>query len=204
MCCYRYLRRFKKINPKVLKSWCRQILKGLAFLHSRSPPIIHRDLKCDNIFITGTTGSVKIGDLGLATLKNRSFAKSVSCTAPSSSFVSSFYSPSPSNIYRLLHIIPSIIVHEPFHSILISFSSLPRYFIHLSSSFFKISFTKFINEFYLSLIKCLQNFQITTKTSLQFSIHYDLCNWKQLELCMLFVGHRNAGVYGTGNVRGTL
>ncbi|XP_060534370.1 serine/threonine-protein kinase Wnk [Cylas formicarius] len=72
-----YLRRFKKINPKVLKSWCRQILKGLAFLHSRAPPIIHRDLKCDNIFITGTTGSVKIGDLGLATLKNRSFAKSV-------------------------------------------------------------------------------------------------------------------------------
>ncbi|XP_037925514.1 serine-rich adhesin for platelets-like isoform X3 [Hermetia illucens] len=72
-----YLRRFKKINPKVLKSWCRQILKGLHFLHSRSPPIIHRDLKCDNIFITGTTGSVKIGDLGLATLKNRSFAKSV-------------------------------------------------------------------------------------------------------------------------------
>lgn len=73
----RYLRRFKKINPKVVKSWCRQILKGLSFLHSRSPPIIHRDLKCDNIFITGTTGSVKIGDLGLATLKNRSFAKSV-------------------------------------------------------------------------------------------------------------------------------
>ncbi|CAG2105864.1 unnamed protein product [Medioppia subpectinata] len=72
-----YLKRFKKINSKVLKSWCRQILKGLNFLHSRTPPIIHRDLKCDNIFITGTTGSVKIGDLGLATLKNRSFAKSV-------------------------------------------------------------------------------------------------------------------------------
>lgn len=52
-------------------------MKGLNFLHSRTPPIIHRDLKCDNIFITGTTGSVKIGDLGLATLKNRSFAKSV-------------------------------------------------------------------------------------------------------------------------------
>ncbi|GBM56457.1 Serine/threonine-protein kinase WNK [Araneus ventricosus] len=72
-----YLKRFKKINTKVIKSWCRQILKGLHFLHSRQPPIIHRDLKCDNIFITGTTGAVKIGDLGLATLKNRSFAKSV-------------------------------------------------------------------------------------------------------------------------------
>ena len=32
------------------------------------PPIIHRDLKCDNIFIHGTTGAVKIGDLGLAKL----------------------------------------------------------------------------------------------------------------------------------------
>ena len=73
----RYLKRFKKINLKVLKNWCRQILKGLYFLHTRTPSVIHRDLKCDNIFITGTTGSVKIGDLGLATLKNKSFAKSV-------------------------------------------------------------------------------------------------------------------------------
>ncbi|BFZ10574.1 hypothetical protein BsWGS_13612 [Bradybaena similaris] len=72
-----YLGRFKKLNLKVLKNWCRQILKGLQYLHTRTPPIIHRDLKCDNIFITGTTGSVKIGDLGLATLKSNSFAKSV-------------------------------------------------------------------------------------------------------------------------------
>ncbi|KAG0713457.1 Serine/threonine-protein kinase WNK1 [Chionoecetes opilio] len=54
-----YLRRLRKVNLKVLKSWCRQILKGLQFLHSRSPPIIHRDLKCDNIFVTGPTGCVK-------------------------------------------------------------------------------------------------------------------------------------------------
>nr|XP_021326362.1 serine/threonine-protein kinase WNK1 isoform X2 [Danio rerio] len=72
-----YLKRFKEMKIKVLRSWCRQILKGLHFLHTRSPPIIHRDLKCDNIFITGPTGSVKIGDLGLATLKRASFAKSV-------------------------------------------------------------------------------------------------------------------------------
>ncbi|KAM8917186.1 serine/threonine-protein kinase WNK2 isoform 2-T2 [Spinachia spinachia] len=72
-----YLKRFKLMKPKVLRSWCRQILKGLHFLHTRTPPIIHRDLKCDNIFITGPTGSVKIGDLGLATLKRASFAKSV-------------------------------------------------------------------------------------------------------------------------------
>ncbi|XP_029975417.1 serine/threonine-protein kinase WNK3 isoform X2 [Salarias fasciatus] len=72
-----YLKRFKVMKPKVLRSWCRQILKGLQFLHTRTPPIVHRDLKCDNIFITGPTGSVKIGDLGLATLMRTSFAKSV-------------------------------------------------------------------------------------------------------------------------------
>ena len=77
----KYIGRFRSIperlNARVLKSWCRQILKGLYFLHTRTPPIIHRDLKCDNIFITGGTGSIKIGDLGLATLKTQSVAKSV-------------------------------------------------------------------------------------------------------------------------------
>ena len=69
------MRRFRP-KPKVIRSWGRQILRGLLFLHTRTPPIIHRDLKCDNIFINGTTGLVKIGDLGLATLK-RSDVKTV-------------------------------------------------------------------------------------------------------------------------------
>lgn len=51
---------------RVLQSWCKQILRGLHYLHTRKPPIIHRDVKCDNIFINGSTGTVKIGDLGLA------------------------------------------------------------------------------------------------------------------------------------------
>ncbi|KAI5384233.1 putative serine/threonine-protein kinase wnk6, variant 3 [Lathyrus oleraceus] len=50
---------------------------GLNYLHSHNPPIIHRDLKCDNIFINGHQGEVKIGDLGLATLLTRANAKSV-------------------------------------------------------------------------------------------------------------------------------
>lgn len=72
-----YLKRFSTLNDKILKNWCCQILKALAFLHSRAPPIIHRDLKCDNIFINGANGSLKIGDLGLATSKRLEFARSV-------------------------------------------------------------------------------------------------------------------------------
>ncbi|XP_029125618.1 eukaryotic translation initiation factor 2-alpha kinase 1-like isoform X2 [Cajanus cajan] len=45
-----------------------------------NPPIIHKDLKCDNIFINGHQGEVKIGDLGLTTFLERSNAKSVIAT----------------------------------------------------------------------------------------------------------------------------
>ncbi|KAJ3062867.1 hypothetical protein HDU98_001300 [Podochytrium sp. JEL0797] len=61
----------------VLKKWCRQILSGLAYLHTRDPPIIHRDLKCENIFMNGYNGQAKIGDLGLAIPKSRDHASSV-------------------------------------------------------------------------------------------------------------------------------
>ena len=55
----------------MIQRWGMQILKGLMYLHGHDPVIIHRDLKCDNIFINGTTGEVKIGDLGLATVLRR-------------------------------------------------------------------------------------------------------------------------------------
>lgn len=53
---------------RALKKWSRQILEGLLYLHSHDPPVIHRDLKCDNIFVNGNQGEVKIGDLGLAAI----------------------------------------------------------------------------------------------------------------------------------------
>lgn len=46
-------------------------------MHSQSPPVIHRDLKCDNIFVNGNTGEIKIGDLGLATVLQQPTARSV-------------------------------------------------------------------------------------------------------------------------------
>ncbi|KAI8847314.1 kinase-like domain-containing protein [Chytridium lagenaria] len=73
-----YLKKTKgPVKPKVLKSWCRQILLGLHYLHTRSPPIIHRDLKCENIFINGNNGQAKIGDLGLAIVKSKDHLSSV-------------------------------------------------------------------------------------------------------------------------------
>jgi WNK lysine deficient protein kinase len=73
----------------MIKSWCHlssciklgavcaQVLLGLNYLHTKSPPIIHGDLRCDKIYINGHSGEIKIGDLGLATLLPMRFAPGV-------------------------------------------------------------------------------------------------------------------------------
>ncbi|CAK8566710.1 unnamed protein product [Lathyrus sativus] len=73
-----YRKKHKHVDLRALKKWSRQILEGLSYLHSHNPPVIHRDLKCDNIFVNGNQGEVKIGDLGLAAiLQQASSAHSV-------------------------------------------------------------------------------------------------------------------------------
>ena len=72
-----YRRRHPRVELKAIKNWARQILHGLDYLHSHQPPVIHRDLKCDNIFVNGNHGEVKIGDLGLATVMQTPKARSV-------------------------------------------------------------------------------------------------------------------------------
>lgn len=79
-----YVHRFRQKYPVSrgkIREWCRGILECLAYLHSEVPasegvehraPIIHRDLKCDNIFVSSASKSVKVGDLGLATTDGRS------------------------------------------------------------------------------------------------------------------------------------
>ncbi|XP_051133500.1 probable serine/threonine-protein kinase WNK3 [Andrographis paniculata] len=63
-----YRKKHNHVDVRALKKWSRQILEGVLYLHSHDPPIIHRDLKCDNIFVNGNQGEVKIGDLGLAAI----------------------------------------------------------------------------------------------------------------------------------------
>eukprot|EP00026_Physarum_polycephalum_P001472 Phypoly_transcript_01474.p1 GENE.Phypoly_transcript_01474~~Phypoly_transcript_01474.p1 ORF type:complete len:947 (+),score=238.69 Phypoly_transcript_01474:130-2970(+) len=50
--------------------------RGMAYLHSRNPVIIHRDLKTDNLLVDDNW-QVKVADFGLATVKSRTFAKTM-------------------------------------------------------------------------------------------------------------------------------
>ena len=63
----------KKIELSLIQklSICLDVADGMLYLHTRSPPIIHRDLKSHNIFITEAPSSkkhyvAKIGDWGSA------------------------------------------------------------------------------------------------------------------------------------------
>eukprot|EP00535_Pseudo-nitzschia_heimii_P010574 CAMPEP_0197174394 /NCGR_PEP_ID=MMETSP1423-20130617/934_1 /TAXON_ID=476441 /ORGANISM="Pseudo-nitzschia heimii, Strain UNC1101" /LENGTH=1332 /DNA_ID=CAMNT_0042623319 /DNA_START=300 /DNA_END=4298 /DNA_ORIENTATION=- len=72
-----FIKKVQVIRWKIAKRWAVQILKGLEYLHSQEPPVIHRDLKCENIFINGTSGDLRIGDLGLSTVHRNGKALSV-------------------------------------------------------------------------------------------------------------------------------
>ena len=67
-----FIKKVQVIRWNVAKRWAIQILNGLLYLHSQVPPVSHRDLKCDNIFINGTSGDLRIGDLGLSTAISKS------------------------------------------------------------------------------------------------------------------------------------
>jgi len=61
-------------------SLCLDVADGMFYLHSRSPPVIHRDLKSHNIFITEQAGGrlvAKIGDWGSARAVALTGAKSM-------------------------------------------------------------------------------------------------------------------------------
>uniref|UniRef100_A0A251T822 non-specific serine/threonine protein kinase n=2 Tax=Helianthus annuus TaxID=4232 RepID=A0A251T822_HELAN len=69
-----YRKKHRRVSLKAMKNWSRQILRGLEYLHTHEPCIIHRDLNCSNIFINGNIGKVKIGDLGLAAVVGKNHA----------------------------------------------------------------------------------------------------------------------------------
>lgn len=80
----RYRKKYPRVEIRAIKNWARQILQGLVYLHGNDPPVIHRDLKCDNIFVNGHLGQVKIGDLGLAAVLRASHSAHSVIGTPSS------------------------------------------------------------------------------------------------------------------------
>ena len=53
-----YRKKHRHVSMRALKKWSKHILKGLVYLHTHDPCIIHRDLNCSNVFVNGNIGQV--------------------------------------------------------------------------------------------------------------------------------------------------
>ncbi|OWF48760.1 Serine/threonine-protein kinase Nek4 [Mizuhopecten yessoensis] len=78
---YLEARKNKPLQENRIVEWFKEICCALSYLHGRK--IIHRDMKTQNVFLTGTRKIAKLGDLGLAKVLERPNAKAVTfCGSP--------------------------------------------------------------------------------------------------------------------------
>lgn len=69
------------LDEQRIVEWFRQICSALEYLHGRH--VLHRDMKTQNVFLTGVEMTAKLGDLGLAKVLEKPTQKAVTfCGSP--------------------------------------------------------------------------------------------------------------------------
>lgn len=58
-----HLRTYGPLEEPLMAKYAQQLLEGLTYLHSLTPPVVHRDLKCANLLLTHDA-NIKIADFG--------------------------------------------------------------------------------------------------------------------------------------------
>ena len=66
---YSRLKKFNYFNEQIAAKYMFDIFKAVNYLHERDPPIIHRDIKAENILFLG--GKLKLADFGWSSMKDK-------------------------------------------------------------------------------------------------------------------------------------
>uniref|UniRef100_A0A1I8G3M3 Protein kinase domain-containing protein n=1 Tax=Macrostomum lignano TaxID=282301 RepID=A0A1I8G3M3_9PLAT len=56
----------KPLDELTIRDFSEQICRALLYLHSRQPPVIHRDINCSNIIVCADNTRIKLIDFGLS------------------------------------------------------------------------------------------------------------------------------------------
>jgi len=73
------IRRYGALNERIVRIYLYQIVRGLAYIHSKK--VIHRDLKCANILINGDA-QIKISDFGASKQLDKTVEEDSECKEP--------------------------------------------------------------------------------------------------------------------------
>lgn len=63
------------LHPKIIRAVAVSVARGMAYLHTRSPPIMHLDLKSPNILVDDRW-RIKIADFGLSKARHSTYVTS--------------------------------------------------------------------------------------------------------------------------------
>jgi len=75
------LSQFGALDEELLAIHARELLEGLAYLHTRDPPVLHRDIKGANILV-GLDCSVKLSDFGCSKRSTESLSQTMKGSIP--------------------------------------------------------------------------------------------------------------------------
>jgi serine/threonine protein kinase len=91
------LRPAAALDPKLQRAVAVGVARGLAYLHTRSPPILHLDLKSPNILLDDR-GRVKLADFGLSRARYRTYLSTSAQASAAGGMCRAFCGPDPRDL----------------------------------------------------------------------------------------------------------
>lgn len=82
--------RLAAVADRSIAKWMRQVLIALEHMHGLDPPVVHRDIKSDNLFVSideNGEETVKVGDMGLCSLVKRGETNKIRTLAGTPAFM---------------------------------------------------------------------------------------------------------------------